>query len=158
MTGDRSTTPRVLRIPVLILLAAWACYFGAAYHAGLTKGAPWWLAIARWQMFTLRADGNTHIVAEQYRDSAWAPLDLAALFPTRWESGPRYDDTDDSPGALKMLAAAACGRMADPPQRIRLLAEKSRLVPGVGAKVRGTKELLNWECGRTVRLPGGVRW
>lgn len=158
MSGDRSTTPPALRIPVLILLAAWTCYFGAAYHAGLQKGAPWWLAIARWQMFTLRADGNTHILAEQERDGVWTPLDLPALFPTRWESGYRYDDTEKSHAALAMLAAAACGRMADPPVRIRLLAEKSRLVPGVGAKVKGTKELLYWECGGTVRLPAGVRW
>jgi hypothetical protein len=114
--------PRWLRWPALALAIAVASYFVAGFHFALRPGAPEWLALGTWSMFTTLDRHHLAVEADARVDGAWRPLDLPALFPYRWESGHRYqrksirrDGTN-----LRKFAGAACGRAGPEVQAIRL--------------------------------------
>lgn len=170
--ADRST-PRALRLPVLGALGLLAAYFGACFWFALESGRapPRWLHpvalwMGNWQMFTLLDAGHSALVAEVGSEAGgFTPVDLDALFPYRWESGPRYARSSFRRNRvhLEILGEATCGRLAargEPvPAEVRFaeLRWKKRLgraqQPPKGAK---RKEIFTWRCGGEPRLPAGV--
>ena len=89
MSRDARTTPGWLRIPILAGLLALGGYNVWCWKNALGQGEPSfprWLAT--WQMFTLRDPTHSHVYAEARIGDTWQDVDLEALFPTRWESGP----------------------------------------------------------------------
>jgi hypothetical protein len=161
MTLDARTTPPALRIPILACLVLLAGYNGWCWKNALGEGEPslarWF---ATWQMFTLRDPGHSVVRAEVEVAGAWTPIDLEALFPTRWESGPRYARTSfwKSTARMRVLAAATCGRHPDHPTRARFSVDRWKKTLGSsGSRRRGltSEELLDWSCARDVSLPQG---
>lgn len=162
MPPDARTTPRGLRIPVLGLLVLLAGYNAWCWKNALGEGAPsmarWF---ATWQMFTLRDTNHSELFGEAYVDGAWVNVDLEALFPTRWESGPRYARSSfwQSNPKLRVLAGATCGRHPDKPTRVRFRVERWRKTLGSVKQPKKkkfeSKELLDWSCDRPVPLPRG---
>lgn len=155
---DARTTPPGLRIPVLLGLVAWVGYFLACGTAALDTDAADWQVMGRWQMFTVRNDRWSDIRAEGEVAGAWQPIVLPALFPTRSESGYRYEGFEGSDKRLGVLAAATCGRSADHPAKVRIYAQRHRLQIGRPATEDHRKDLLTWDCADTVQLPKGVPW
>jgi hypothetical protein len=161
MPPDIRTTPRALRLPVLLALAVLAVYFVDCWKNALGDGAPSLLRFfATWQMFTLRDPSHAEVFGEAMVDGAWQPVDLEALFPTRWESGPRYARSSfySSIGRMRVLAAATCKRLPTPPTRVRFRVERwPKTLGSVAQPKRNMKaqEIVDWECDRAVSLPNG---
>ncbi|MFN7144553.1 MAG: hypothetical protein ACK4YP_12315 [Myxococcota bacterium] len=159
---DARTTPRALRFPVLALLVALAGYNVWCWQNALGQGEPslarWF---ATWQMFTLRDPGHSELAAEAWIGGEWRPVDLEALFPTRWESGPRYARSSfwKSPKRLQVLAGATCGRHPERPTRIRFRSERWKKTLGSHEQPKKklqTEPLLEWSCDRKPSLPKGA--
>lgn len=161
MSSDARTTPRALRLPVLALLVCFAGYNFWCYQNALWTGAP---SVARWfatwQMFTLLDGGHSELVAEAEIGGVWEPVELEALFPTRWESGPRYARSSfwETTSKLRVLGAATCGRHPEHPTRVRFHSERWKKTLGTTRQKKRnlkTQELLEWSCARPVSLPKG---
>ncbi len=161
MAPDSRTTRPALRIPVLLLLLALGAYNAWCWQNALGSGEPslarWF---ATWQMFTLRDPGHSEVQAEALIGTEWRPIDLEALFPTRWESGPRYARSSfwKSTPRMRVLAASTCGRHPDHPARVRFSVEKWEKTLGSLEQPKRkprTQALLEWPCDRAVALPGG---
>ena len=129
---DRRTTPRWLQPVVIVFLVVLVCYFATAnFWALRTDTAPRWIVrhpaytwFGGWKMFTeidpmaSRIDAQIQVAGSDQ----WQPIDLEALFPTQWESGPRYARTwfRQNPQAMKVLASSTCHRLeAQKPERVR---------------------------------------
>lgn len=164
------TTPPGRQLPILALLVALACYFFACYWPALEERQPawvqehpwvWWMG--NWQMFTLLDTGQSLVVAERRVDGAWSAIELEALFPTRWESGPRYARSSffNNPHNLAVLGAATCGRLPQRPERVRFFrltwAKRLGRLDRVPPRKVKRRELLEWDCAQTVALPTGRR-
>jgi len=164
---DARTTPRWLRVPALLFLAALVAYQGTAYHFALEKTAPAWLMRspytfwpATWQMFTFLDKRHSRVEVLAYVDGEWEERDLEALFPYRWESGPRYARSSFRKNRTRMrtLAQASCHRMEPRPEKVRFTVTRwtktlgSTEQPKKGAKA---EPILDWDCEDRVRLPRG---
>lgn len=161
MPPDTRTTRPALRIPVLALLFALGAYNVWCWQNALGSGEP---SLARWfgtwQMFTLRDPGHSELYAEANVDGAWKEVDLEALFPTKWESGPRYARSSfwKSVPRMRVLAASTCSRHADHPTRVRFRVERWDKTRGQLLQPKRrlrTEEILDWPCEREVTLPPG---
>ena len=168
------TTPRWLRVPVLVGLLGLGSYFSICYSAALSsappsfvRSHPYFFWFGTWQMFTLRDRRHSRIEARAQMGEQWQDIDLESIFPYRWESGPRYARSSFRKNRTRMqtLAQATCGRLA---QREGQLPERVEFVLHQWSKTLGSseqpkedlniRELLDWDCSRTVRLPKGARW
>lgn len=111
---DVRTTPAAARVPVLLALLLLGLYLlggVASAEAGFADpdGSArmervFWLG--RWRMFTDLRTRHSGIDAELRRDGAWAPVDLAAVYPSRWDEGPgwlRDDFVDDAPRVRRLV-------------------------------------------------------
>lgn len=161
MPRDARTTPPLLRVPVLALLVALAGYNAWCWKHALGQGEPSFARFfATWQMFTLRDPGHSELFADGQFGGEWRPIELEELFPTRWESGPRYARSSfwKSTGRLRVLAQATCGRHPDKPTRVKFRVERWKKTLGSvkqPKKKLDTKEVLDWSCDRPVPLPRG---
>ncbi|MCP4808747.1 MAG: hypothetical protein GY913_16140 [Proteobacteria bacterium] len=166
--SDR-TTPRAWRVPVLIGLALFVGYLllcvshtlGRKEPTGLLAEQPGILWFGTWEMFTLRDGGNKAVTARAHIDGSFQDVDLEALFPTRWESGPRYQRTAwRVPYLGQMLAYSTCQRLPEARaveiSKVTWWKEIGRadLEPPPDAK---TEVLLVWPCHETPELPLGRR-
>ncbi len=167
---DARTTPRWLRLPALGLLGLVATWFLLSYSFALGAPKPewarphpwvWWFA--SWEMFTLRDPGAHLVKGKALYDGKWVDIDLEALFPTKWESGPRYARSAffKNPPSMRVVADSTCGRLERRPDRVRFehvywdktLGQPSRVPP----KDAKRNLLLDHRCGSPVRRPQGVR-
>jgi len=171
---DASTTPRWLRAPALLLCAVLAGYFSVAYTYALEKDLPAWLRahpwslwLGTWQMFTYIDPASTVVYAEARVDGEWQDIDLEALFPYRWESGPRYARTSfrKSRAKLQALGAATCGRLEAQQgitaERIRFRSERIAKTKGKNPQPKRkhkVEKLLEWTCGPQAHRPPGEVW
>lgn len=161
MAPDSRTTPPALRIPILALLLALGVYNVWCWDNALGRGEPSLLRwFATWQMFTTRDPGHSEVFAEAMVGAEWRPVDLDALFPTRWESGARYARSSfwKSTPRMRVLAASTCGRHPESPARVRFRVEKWDKTLGSLEQPKRrlrTDELLEWSCDRDVKLPAG---
>ncbi|HCH62241.1 MAG TPA: hypothetical protein DFR83_05515 [Deltaproteobacteria bacterium] len=172
--SDRRTTPRWLRLPVLLLCGALAAYFGVAYTYALEKDLPDWLRehpwslwLGTWQMFTHIDPSFTIVYADARVDGDWHSIELEALFPYQWESGPRYARTSfrRSQTRMRTLAQATCHRLRESDgiraETVRFRAERNAKTKGASPQPkRRTKvqKLLEWDCSRSFPLPDGEVW
>ncbi len=171
---DSRTTPPWLRAPSLLLCAVLATYFGVAYTWALERDLPDWLRrnpwslwLGTWQMFTHEDPSFTVVLAEVRVDGTWQEIELEALFPYRWESGPRYARTSfrRSQTRMRTLGQATCRRLH---AQDGVIAEKVRFRSERNAKTKGVhpqpkrqtrvQKLLEWDCSHTFPLPGGTVW
>lgn len=167
---DERTTPRWLRIPALLLVALVAAWLALSYTFALQAEQPawarpypwvWWFA--NWEMFTMLDDTSSLVGGEALIDGEWRPIDLEALFPTRWESGPRYTRPAfyEVPQWMQVFGEATCDRLPRTPEKVRFyrvvwkreLGRSGRFPP------RGTRHrpLSEWTCGGATLVPKGVR-
>jgi hypothetical protein len=145
---DRRTTPPILQIPGLLLVIFLVIYFLAGFHYTIRDAAPAWVAYGTWEMFTITGRSTTVVKAEVQRGGGWEPFDLEALFPYRWETGPRYARFYDE-GRQRKVLRAACGRSPEPIRAIRLYGERWDLFPHGRERVRKRRvEMIEHRCGR----------
>jgi len=164
-----------LQAPAAVALCLFALYFAVCYRSSLSllgvaerpffhdeAHAALWMG--RWRMFTRPATRNTAVEGQaRYAGGEdWAPLDLEALFPARWESGPRYvrGSFRDNRGRMRVFAAATCGRLDPTPEEVRFEKVWWRVVVGKDPTARRNArraELLRWSCEAPVKLPKGRR-
>ncbi len=161
---DARSTPGWLRVPGLFLLLAQLTIFGLGLvyaHGVVAHTAPRWIMkvesiayFGNWKMFTLVDKKQRDMDGYALYGDVWEPIDLPALFPARWESGPRYarKTIRRSGRHLSVLASATCGRLERTPERVKLVDIRwrsklgQREQPRTG-KVRETK-LIEWQCER----------
>lgn len=171
---DRRTTPGWLRLPALLLCGTLAAYFGMAYTYALEKDVPDWLRrnpwslwLGTWQMFTHVDPSYTIVQADARVDGEWQAIQLEALFPFQWESGPRYARTSfrRSKTRMRTLAQATCHRLRAQDgiqaERVRFRSERNAKTKGQSPQPkRKTKveRLLEWDCAQSFPLPGGDVW
>jgi hypothetical protein len=175
MAKDARTTPRWLQIPVLLCMGVLVFYLTTANLWALkqhrppswTRHIPGYTWFGAWKMFTGRDPGHSMIVAQAKVGGSWQKVKLESLFVTHWESGPRYARTwfRKSPRAMRTLAQATCGRLETQQdivaERVRFhvvrwpkkLGDKRQRPPKRAWKRK--KEIINWDCRRTYRLPQG---
>jgi hypothetical protein len=118
-------------------------------------------------MFTHVDPSFTIVYADARIDGEWQSIDLEALFPYRWESGPRYARTSfrRSQTRMRTLAQATCHRLREHEgiraEKVRYRAERNAKTKGVSPQPkRRTKvqNLLEWDCSRSFPLPDGAVW
>lgn len=159
---DARTTPRWLRVPVLVGLAVVSLWFLACFHYALRPDMPRWVPFGLWQMFT-RKGGPTHVdlEAEALRGGEWQVVDLPELFPTWWESGHRWDvGVRGVKYRLRILADSTCRRMGEPAEKVRLYEVRWPVVIGEVEQPRSKakrKLQLEHTCGAPVARPKGRR-
>ncbi|MFK7928230.1 MAG: hypothetical protein AB8H79_08570 [Myxococcota bacterium] len=121
MDEHRTTTPRWLRLPALILLFSVAVYFLAGFHFAMEDSKPRWVWMGVWSMFTGRDRTQNEVRAEALIEGEWHQVELDVLFPYRWESGRRFERRNvyGSGRRLKALASATCTRLSERPQAVR---------------------------------------
>ena len=164
---DTRTTPRSLQPLAVLAIAGLVVYFLTANRWALdNRDAPSWIRrnpaytwFGGWKMFTELDTDASRVDAEIQVAGEWKPIDLEALFPTRWESGPRYARTwfRNSTNAMKVLAHATCER-AGHPDRVRFTVTTWRKKLGRVAKPpedAKKKPILDWDCSEEVSLPRG---
>jgi hypothetical protein len=169
MERDVRTTPPLLRWVGLGFLFVLAGYFGLCANATLRKfDTPfgrdhYWAAwMGSWWMFTYRANKNTAIELEAERAGQWETVDAAELFPTRWESGLRFNRPyfRMSGHLTAALAQATCRRLekaGKPSDAVRVSEVKWAKTLGSAEQPRNRdlseKVLLELPCSQTVPLP-----
>lgn len=162
--ADARTTPRWLRGPAVLLLLGQLVVFGLGFvyaHGVVAHSAPRWIMKAEpiaffgnWKMFTTVDRKQRAMDGYARFDGEWQPIDLEALFPSRWESGPRYarKTIRRSGRHLATMAAAACGRLPDRPEAVKLVDVRWRSKLGVQEQTRTgkvtEKRLIEWDCER----------
>lgn len=159
-----------LRIPALLLVAFTATWFALAYSFSLNTPQPawarshpwvWWFA--NWEMFTLLDDYASVVQGEALYDGKWRPIDLEALFPTKWESGPRYTRSAfyGNPLWMSTFGEATCNRLERKPEKVRFFRIVWKKELGVSSRPAPTgmrhRPLTEWTCGQPVPQPKGVR-
>lgn len=119
---DVRTTPRARQIPVLLGIATVAWYFAVCVPHAMSEDAPRWSALGNWKMFTTKSTVHAELRAYARVGDAWEPTDLRALFPSTWESGPRYARPSfwETPERVAILEAALCTRDPRAPEEVGL--------------------------------------
>lgn len=144
----------------MALLACLSLYFLGCFHWALRADAPRWTALGVWSMFALEQRRHFEIDAYAEIDGAWKPVDLAALFPYRWESGYRWERNSfrRSPTRMRRLGASLCRRHPERPARVRFDEVRWRKRLGSREQPRHDPKvslLVEWSCSDSVRLPRG---
>lgn len=135
-------------------------YFLACFHHAHTNHIPVWAYLGHWDMFTVPGKYNKILRAEVRRNGVWHEIDLDALFPYQWGSGPRYarGSFRRSRGRMRILAGSVCHRLDATPEKVRLIQVKWRKTLGSVEQPRvkaREKTLLEWRCGTKITLPNG---
>lgn len=144
----------------LAFLVALAGYFLVVFQMSLTY-VPTWAVPGLWQMFTLRDPTASMVVAEaRYGDQkGWQPVDLGALFPSRWGSGYRFSRSSfkKNKGRMMVLGASTCLRLDPEPLQVRFIEHRWEKVLGSTEHRNPTQRTLHvHRCDREVRLPNGT--
>lgn len=160
MEETSRTTPRAARVPVLIGLSLLSLYFLACFQVAIDEDAGRWTTMGNWQMFTSGSRSHGAAEAEAEIGGRWEPVDLDALYPTRWDSGPRYARSAVRRNAtrMKILAASVCERHPGKPARVRLYDVGWKVTIGqIEQKRTGeTRKLMaDWRCGDPSPMPKG---
>jgi hypothetical protein len=161
---DSKTTSRWFWIPAYLFLLAQIGVFGLGFvyaHGIVAHSAPAWIMEAEpvaffgnWKMFTSVDRKQRDMDGYALQEGEWAPINLKTLFPSRWESGPRYTRKTirRSGRHLRVLASATCGRLSDPTEAVRLVDIRWRSKLGQKEQPRTGKIqetlLIEWDCAR----------
>lgn len=172
MERDVRTTPPPLRWVGLTFLFGLAFYFALCANATLRsfdtpfgRDHYWASWMGSWWMFTYRTKMNTAVELEAERAALWEPVDAQALFPTRWESGLRFERPyfRQVPYLTALLAQATCRRLeraGSPADSVRVTEVRWAKTLGSAEQTRrdaAVKVLLTLPCSKTVELPPGRR-
>ena len=172
---DAKTTPRWLQLPGLLLLLLLSVYYFTAYASvysdstpTIVQNNPYTFWFGTWKMFTKQERYHSSLEASVLVDDEWEPMDLEALFPYRWESGPRYARGVFRKHGTRMrtLANATCSRYENAhgrrPRQLNLYQVRWRKTLGSGEQPRGEENreerrpLMMWSCERDFSLPQGT--
>lgn len=167
----RRTTPTWLQVPGLVLLLLVAGYELVAMRYALAPAETWpgWLREspyslwpATWKMFTERDRTHRDMYARVLRQGQWEEIDLLPLFPSRWESGPRYIRTPFWREARNRntLSQAVCQRLPERPDVVELWLIDWRKTLGQREQPLRDEErklLSRWRCDDSQPLPSGRR-
>ena len=161
--NDVRELPRWTRPFVFLLLTVVAAYQVEGTMISVAPGKlPGWTRLpyaymAAWDMFSGVGSRHHALVVEAEYGGVREPLDVEALFPTRWESGLRFERPSlyHTP-KFRRVAAAICGRAAAaaparPPEAVVLTDVAWPRRPGRHPGKPGPKaereELLHYTCG-----------
>lgn len=159
---DARTTPPALRPLVLAFLASAFAYFGACYHYATSDTFPEWVYPGQWAMFTFKETWHHDVIAAAEREGQTVTVDLPALFPSTWDSGPRYvrGPFRNNPARMRVLAYSICQRLKPTPDVVTVGEVKWKARFGVSPSVRAdpqSQTRLIFTCGSDIPLPGGRR-
>jgi hypothetical protein len=157
---DRRTLPKWAWWPATSFLIVLSVYFLSCFHWVLHDNRPAWTTLGGWSMFSGRATRHTQVDAFAEIDGTWIRADLPALFPTRWDSGYRWERGPFRRSKLRMgtLGASLCRRHPDGPTRVRFDEVRWKRVLGTLDQPRKnakSKTLLEWSCDERFNLPRG---
>ena len=158
---DRKTTPKRWQGRLLFLWYALFVYFLACGHFAMnTDVRPGWTYLGGFHMFTTKRRTNYQVTGDAFIQGRWEPIDLEAMYPTRWESGHRYQRGPFRRSKTRMatLAASTCKRHDKNPQAVRFFQSSWRRQLGTtDQSVRDpkVKNLVTWRCGTPFTLPNG---
>ena len=94
---------------------------------------------------------NYQLDGEAYVNGRWESLSLEEMYPTRWESGHRYQRGPFRRSKIRMrtLAASTCHRDARDPKAVRFIQKRwKRRLGTTDQSIRDpeVKVLLSWDC------------
>ncbi|GEM_PF-1387018 len=161
--ADVRTTPRWRRLPALIGVVGLGLYFGLCVNYALLSmdmrsSVPTfvqsnieWFWFGNWKMFTGMDRWHVEVQGHALYDDGWQPVDLMALYPSRTESGPRYQRGPFRRRASRVgiLASSTCHRLDETPDRVRIDELKWRATLGQLEQPRGHykfRRLADWDC------------
>jgi hypothetical protein len=102
-------------------LSVVAAYFLACFHVAMAGSPPVWSTFGNWQMFTVGSRTAGEVDADELIGGEWQPVDLLGLFPSQWDSGPRFGMAFRKNGQrMRVLGVAICGRDPGHPEKVRL--------------------------------------
>jgi hypothetical protein len=173
MERDVRTTPPALRWVGLVFLAVLAGYFALCGNATLRSFATpfgrdhyWATWMGSWWMFTYRTKQNTAVELEAQHGDTWVDVDAESLFPTRWESGLRFERPyfRQVPYLTAVLAQATCRRLeraGTPAEAVRVNEVRWAKTLANGEQPRDhdlqVKALVTLPCTQAIPLPEGRR-
>lgn len=154
---------RVLTRLLLLGFAAWQLFcFVETWRD--TTGKPRladvnWSWPASWRMFTLLDKGDSRIEWEAWDGEEWVPMPLERWYPTRWDSGHRWERSGRDTGTIRAFLAAACRRAPVEKTRARLVTWE-RVPEGLWQprKKERSTEITSWSCDRPAPRVRGKVW
>ena len=104
---DRRTTPKHLQVPYVLGLYVLAIFFMGCFHFSMAEKRPRWSYWGAFHMFTTKSTNNYQLDGEAYVNGRWESLSLEEMYPTRWESGHRYQRGPFRRSKIRMRTLAA---------------------------------------------------
>ena len=157
---DRRTTPKHLQVPYVLGLYVLAIFFMGCFHFSMAEKRPRWSYWGAFHVFTTKSTNNYQLDGEAYVNGRRESLSLEEMYPTRWESGHRYQRGPFRRSKIRMrtLAASTCHRDARDPKAVRFIQKRwKRRLGTTDQSIRDpeVKVLLSWDCQTPWPLPGG---
>ena len=107
----------------------------------------------------LKSTWHKELKATALINGQWVGVDLPALYPTRWESGYRYQRAHflRRNGASPLVANSICQRMEGSPRAVRIYRVRWKRRPGDTQEARNpdVQMLTEWPCSRRLAMPKG---
>jgi hypothetical protein len=146
----------------IFTIVVFVAYSLACFHLTKQNNNKPWIELGKWTMFTNFARYHYEITSEASIDGVWKKVDMLELFPSIWDSGPRYHRSVvwKSSKRLKMLAASICARTDGPVTKVRIYREYWPIILGVPASNREftkKKRIISWKCEKPFLSPGGSK-
>lgn len=156
----RTTSPKHRALVLVVLVGAFV-YFGACYVAVWGTSLPVWAYPGQWSMFTKKETWHHDVVATAHYGVGREKVNLQALFPSTWDSGPRYirGAFRNDPAKVRVLAHSVCQRMTPMPDSVSISETRWRARIGVSADRRREEQqrpLTEHACSEKVNLPAGM--
>lgn len=157
---DHSTTPKHLRVPYILAFYVLAVFLVGCFHFSMAEKRPRWSYWGAFHMFTTKSTNNYELGGEAFVNGRWELIDLEQMYPTRWESGHRYQRGPFRRSQLRMrtLAASTCHRHPGNPKGVRFIQKRwKRRLGTTDQSIRDpqVKVLLSWDCSTPWTLPMG---
>lgn len=146
-----------------IILACLVIFFISCFKYGTASYIPKWARIGLWRMFTYKTSNHSDLRAIASFDDGWKEINLRELFPSKWDSGYRFQRAVfwRNKTRMRMLAASTCVRLEGKATELKFYQDYWKIVPGIPASSpeskKNVKEKFNlhWYCGSPVYTPIG---
>ncbi len=155
---------RLIVLSQTALIQITIIYFLATFHFALKQSLPEWSIYGNFQMFTFRSLSHVKVRAEIVKmleyEKQIEPVNLEDLFPSKWESGPRYQRASflSSPTKMRIFAKSICHRSKVHTGEVRIYRDTWPVTAGVHpneAKSKITEMIMVFQCQQKIRLPNG---
>lgn len=146
-----------------ILIACSIIFFLCCFKYSTASYIPKWARLGLWRMFTYKSTKHSDLRAVARFNDGWKEINLREIFPSKWDSGYRYQRHVfwRNKARMRMLAATTCVRLNGQADEIKFFQGYWNIKPGIPAdspedKINAKEKLnLHWNCNRRIYTPLG---